>query len=254
MTFKFIQVNIYKGKYLDALVNFLKSEGPDFISMQEVTVGGFNLCEDRRANLFAVLRTRLAMGGVYNGDLKLMGDEKSIFGNAVFSKCKILEKNVVVLKEFRPVTLEELDGVSGEIREKIPRHLLDCVIDYYGKNIHLLSWHGAWTAPPVDTKETLGQAKIVANYLQSLDEPFILGCDANNVIGSETIALVNDVSENLMIDSGVLQTTHPKVHKIVPRGFLIDYVFVSRDIRLKSLRVPEVIVSDHLPVVCELEL
>ena len=44
-TFKFIQINIYKGQYLEALTGFLKDRDPDFISMQEVTAGEQNLCD-----------------------------------------------------------------------------------------------------------------------------------------------------------------------------------------------------------------
>src|SRR3989344_5366586 len=94
---KFIQVNIYKGKYLENLLDFLKKDDAD-----------------------------------------------SFFGNAIFSKYKIINSNVVVLKTFRPVTIDELDGVSGDIREQIPRHLLDAEVDYDGKVMHILSWHGAW--------------------------------------------------------------------------------------------------------------
>lgn len=255
MIVKFIQINIYKGKYLDSLIEFLKKENADFVAMQEVTTNGFNLFRDKTVSLFEVLKNRLGMDGVFNGDLRLKGDEQnSTFGNAVFTKYKILDSQVITLKSFRAVTVAELDGESGEIREQIPRHLLDCEVEYMGDRIHILCWHGAWTAPPKDTEETLRQAKIVARHLEGIVAPFIMGCDANNVIGGKTIELVNNASKNLMIDSGVVQTTHPKIHKIVPRGYLIDYVFVSRDIKLKSLRVPEVLVSDHLPIVVELEL
>ena len=253
MKLKFIQVNIYKGKYFSDLVGFLTKEDPDFISMQEVTTNGFNLCEDKSISLFEVLKDKLKMYGVYNGDLQLVRDPTSVFGSAVFSKYKITSKNVVILKKFRPVTISELDGVSGQIRKRIDRHLLDATIDIEGLIIHIMSWHGAWTAPPADNSETLRQAKIVADYLKNLDGPFILGCDANNIPESKTVGLINNVCVNLMIGQNVSQTTHPKVHKIAPRGYLVDYVFTSKHFSLKSLLAEQVLVSDHLPVVCELE-
>ena len=252
--FKIIQVNIYKGKYLEDLLEFLINENPDFISMQEVTSYGFNLYREKSLNLFYLIRKKLKMNGVFNGDLKLKDNERSLFGNAVFSKYKISESKVVILKTFRPVTLKELDGVDGEMRTQINRHLLDAVIDFDGQTIHVMSWHGAWTAPPKDTAETLRQAQIVASYLKNLDEPFILGCDANNVLESKTVRLINKVAKNWMIGSGAGQTTHPTYHKIVPRGFLVDYIFTSRHFKLKSLMVPQILVSDHLPVVAQLEI
>lgn len=254
-TLKFIQVNIYKGKYLEALVDFLKKEEPDFISMQEVTVNGFNFYWDKSVNLFNLLKNELKMNGVFNGDLELLGDESSVFGNALLTKYEIIGSHIEVLKKFRPVSLEELDGESGfEIRPKIDRHLLDAQVSFKGQNIHIMSWHGAWTAPPADTKETLRQAKIVADYLKSLNGPFILGGDLNNVVGSKTIGMVEDVANNLMQSANAVQTTHPKIHKIAPRGFLVDYIFASHHFTLKSIEVANVLVSDHLPVVAVLEL
>ena len=136
---------------------------------------------------------------------------------------------------------------------KFPRNLLSaqCVID--GQRIRTISWHAAWTAPPTDTEETLRQAKDVADYLKNLKGPFILGCDMNALPQSRTVGLINAVANNLMMNSGVLQTTQPKIHKIAPRGFLIDYIFTSSHFKLKKLEVPEVVISDHLPVVAELE-
>ena len=252
---KFIQINIFKGKYLDSLIAFLAQEDADFVAMQEVTTRGFNLTADKGTNLFEELKARLGMEGVYHGDLKLRDDPQSTFGNAVFSKHKILNKNVIVLKTFEPVTLEELEGESAaEIRPLISRHLLASRVELFGREIEIMSWHGAWTAPPIDTAETLRQARLVANYLNSLRVPFILGGDLNNTPDSKTVGMVNKVANNLMLGSNVVQTTHPRFHKIAPRGYLIDYVFVSPDFRLVSIKAPQVLVSDHLPVVCVLEI
>lgn len=251
---KFIQINIFKGKYLDVLLDFLKTEDSDFISMQEVTTYNFNLYRDKKVELFELLKDSLAMHGVYHGDLKLKNDESSIFGNAVFSKYRIIREEVITLKEFRPVTIKELDGEGGRIRRLIDRHLLDATVDLDGVRVHILSWHGTWIAPPVDSSETLRQAKIVADHLRALPELFIMGCDLNNVPNSRTVGLINSVANNLMKDTNVKMTTHPKMHKIAPKGFLIDYIFVSNHFKLLSIDVPIVDISDHLPVVAELEL
>lgn len=251
---KIIQINIYKGRYLDSLVDFLKEENPDFVTMQEVTKGGFNLYFDKSANIFNLLSNKLGMYGTYYGDLRLEGDASARFGNAVFSKSKITDKHILVLKKFRPVTNLELDGKSGEIREQIDRHLLDSVVNFHGHTLHILSWHGAWTAPPADTEETFRQSNLVYKYLLALKEPFILGGDLNAVIGSKTVNMIGKVANNLMLDSDVKMTTNVKVHKIAPLGFLIDYIFVSSEFKAKSIHVPQVTVSDHLPVLAEVEI
>ena len=254
MTVKFIQVNAYMGKYLDELVDFLKSEDPDFISMQEVTTNDFNLCSNKDISLFEYFSDKLKMHGEFNGDLKLAGHPDSVFGNAVFSRFPVIHRKVVVLKSFRPLTLAELSGDSGEFREQIDRHLLDAQISINGKLMHVLCWHGAWTAPPHDTDETSRQADIVYDYMRTINEPFILGGDLNAIIGSKTVNLMSTIANNVMLNSKVSMTTNPKVHKIAPRGYLIDFIFTSQDIRLIDLTVPEITVSDHLPVIAWLEI
>ena len=253
---KVIQINIYKGKYLSKLIDFLKKEDADIITMQEVTAGGFNLAGDKSANLFEILQEKLNLNGVYHGDLKLTGSSDSSFGNAVLTKFEIKKSRFITLKKFRPVTLEELDGASAfEIRPKIPRHMLDVLVDLSIGKLHTISVHGAWTAPPSDTPQTLRQAKIIVKILKSLGkEPFIMGGDLNATPQSEVIKMIGGVANNLMDGISVKQTTHPKIHKIVPRGFLVDYIFTSKHFKVLSLNVPEVTVSDHLPVVAELEL
>jgi len=251
---KFLQINIFKGKYLDKLVEFIKRENPDFISMQEVTTRGFNLYNDRDVSVFELLCSYLRMHGEFNGDLQLSSDHKSVFGNAVFSKYSIVQKHVLSLKKFRPVTISELDGDNGRIREQINRHLLDVIVKIKNRFVHIFSWHGAWTAPPHDTDETLRQGRLVRDYLNNVDGTFILGGDLNAVMASETVKLISSVANNLMLNAQAKMTTNPAVHRISPRGYLVDYIFASRDVDLISLKVPQVTVSDHLPIVAEVEL
>src|SRR3990167_5217664 len=249
-TVKFIQINIYKGQYLDALISFLKDQNPDIIAMQEVTAGELNLC-DKNLDLFEYFKKELDWNGVIDKVMKPVDSPESFLGNAVFSKYQIIDSETLVLKTFNEFTLAKFHDFKNFTN--FPRNLLsaECVLN--GRKIRVISWHAAWTAPPADTEETLRQAKEVAGFLQNLKEPFILGCDMNAVPQSKTAAFINQAANNLMMNSGVLQTNHPKIHKIAPRGFLIDYIFTSHHFKLKKLEVPEVTISDHLPVIAELE-
>ena len=247
---KFIQINIYKGQYLDDLMRFLKDQNPDFISMQEVTAGEMNLC-DKNLDLFEYFKKELSLNGVIDKVMKPVDSPNGYLGNAVFSKYQITGSKTLVLKTFEDFTLAKFNDFKSFV--KFPRNLLSVKCDLDGQKIRAISWHGAWTAPPTDTEETLRQAKVVADYLKNIKEPFILGCDMNAVIQGKTAGLINEVANNLMMNSGVLQTNHPKIHKIAPRGFLVDYIFTSPHFKLKKLEVPQVTISDHLPVVAELE-
>ena len=249
---KFIQVNIYKGKYMDSLVDFLNKEKPDIVAMQEVTAGEVNYFEDKTINTFEYIKEKTGLNGYFYGDLEFVDSSDSLFGNAVLTKHKPVDLKVLSLKKYRPLTLAEFE--DSTIWPEISRLAIDATVEIEGINVHAISWHGAWTAPPADTQETLRQAQMVADYLKNLNEPFIVGVDINNVPESRTVGIINSVANNLMAGAGVMQTTHPKLHKIAPRGYLVDYIFVSKDFKVVSLKVPQVTISDHLPVVATLEL
>ena len=248
-TYKFVQINIYKGKYLNDLLDFLKSENPDFISMQEVTSGELNFAKIG-SDLFAHIKRETGYDGVCSVDITL-SDGKGTMGNAVFSKFKILSNKAIFLKEKNKYTKDQVN--DPRFFPFLPRHLLDVAVQIGSEKFRIMSWHGAWTAPPTDTVETLRQSQIVSNHLKSLKEPFIMGGDLNAIPQSKTVGNINRVARNLMMDSGILATTNVKIHKIAPRAYLVDYIFTSSHFDLVKLSVPNITVSDHLPVIASIE-
>ena len=252
MKLKVVQVNIFKGMYLEALVAFLESEAPDFISMQEVTCGAVSNYNEKSVNLFKYIRKALGLDGVFYNDVRIVNHPDVFHGNAVFSKYDILESKQVVLRHGRPLAVPEFNDPA--FFPEFPRSIIDASCDVQGRLIHVLSVHGAWTAPPMDTPETLRQAREIAEYLQGLNTPFIMGGDMNTTPDKEVIKIISTAANNLMADSGILRTTHPKVHKVAYKELLVDYIFASKEFKRISVKAPEVLISDHLPVIAELEI
>jgi len=248
--FKFIQINIYKGKYLAELVKFLRNENPDFIALQEVSSGSVNLCENKKIDLFSVLTQSLKYYGVRENDIYVKKPPGS-FGNAIFSKYRIKAKYILRFKDSTYRTIEELYDES--LYEHNPRHLLSARIDFKDRDFHVISWHGTWTAPPTDTKETLRQSSIAADYIKKIKGQYVIGCDLNSTLAHETVKKINRVANNLLLGENIHESTNPKVHKIAPLGFLVDFIYTSSKIRKKSIKVPQITVSDHLPVIANLE-
>jgi len=250
-----LDINIYKGKFLEQLLDYIKKVDPDICAMQEVSAGETNSFKDKKVDLFELITRKTGYNGVFHADVAIASDPSALFGNAVFSTYPILKSHVVKLKTFRPLTLFEFRNNPGNIWAKLPRHMLDVLIDFDGKPIHAISVHGRRVAPPVDSPESTRQAQVMADYLKSLgNAPFIVGGDFNMPPGSEVIKIVSAVSNNLMIGSGASQTLNPKVHVLGEKGYLVDFIFTSKHFKKISLDVPQVTVSDHLPVVAELEI
>lgn len=255
MKIKAVQVNIWKGKFLDELVSFLKKEDPDIIFMQEVTTGALNFYSDQTADLFEELKSKLGISGVYDCVMKFKQYPDDCFGNAIFSKYPILRSNVLVLKQSEPLDYDEKSkGDFAVDRPYVPRNLMDAVLDIEGIEVHAICVHGAWTAPPTDSDETVGQAEKIAAYVKSLgDAPFVMGGDFNMPPGTKVIDIISGVAGNLMLDLGIAQTLNPRIHFLKDKGFLVDYIFCSKHLKADSVEVPQVDVSDHLPVVAKLD-
>lgn len=251
MKFKVIQVNIYKGKYLEALVDFLKKEDPDFVTMQEVTAGWANFYKDKSTNTYEYIRQQLGFFGVFCNDAIFKDHPDALHGNAVLSRFPIKSSNHIVLRPSVEITDELF--VDSRFYPSFPRGICDATVEVGGQPMHLLSVHGAWTAPPTDTPEALRQAKLIADHLKGLDTPFIMGGDLNTTSEMQVFKLIEKSAVNLLEDSGIEFTTHPTVHKIAPRKLAVDYIFTSPDFKKISIEAPLVLVTDHLPVVAELE-
>lgn len=251
MVLKVIQLNLFKGKFLPEAIDFLKSQSPDIITMQEVSAGVVNFYEKKDADLFRILKDELGLAGVYHSDIKLSDEPSAKFGNAVFSKWPILESKVVPLNYLGPITLSEFKNTN--VWARFSRHMLDAIVDVEGFRLHAISVHGRRIAPPADDDENVRQAVKMAEYIKSLgDQPFIVGGDFNMPQGSKVIEIVSGVSNNLMENSGVVQTLNPKVHELGENGYLVDFVFSSKHFKKISVEVSQVTISDHLPVIAEL--
>lgn len=254
MNLKVVQVNIFRGKYLDELIAFLKEQKADIIIAQEVTGYGANLYKDKKADTFKMVAGALGYKAVLDKVTKFSDDKDAFFANAIFSKYPIVNTRVVSFKEFRDLAL---DGELGhpKYNRLTARHMIDAVVDLGRVKVHAISVHGIWTAPPTDNEDTLGEARKIVDYIQSLgnDEPFLIGGDFNMPLGSKTIDIVSGAANNLLIGSGVKGTLNPAVHYL-GKNLLIDFIFTSKHFKKISLEVPQVTVSDHLPVVAELEL
>ncbi|OGL91590.1 hypothetical protein A3H11_04740 [Candidatus Uhrbacteria bacterium RIFCSPLOWO2_12_FULL_47_10] len=248
MRLKIIQINIYRGKFLDKLVEFLRAEAPDIITMQEVTGGRINFWNDESVDTFGYVKHALGISGAVTPIYRLVDNPAAYEGNAVLVRGNILNTKIVWLKEYR----EYPDVPWEQEGPEMPRNVLDATVDFGGTLIHVLVTHGAWTKDPIDTPEKLRQVRLLAEYLCSLKgEPFILGGDFNMEPGSEVIGKIDEVAHNAIYDSNITNTLNLRTHraaKILGNGRLVDFIYTSSHFTVVSIDTPQVDVSDHLPV------
>lgn len=253
MQLKIIQVNVWHGRLLDALLDFLREEEPDIVTMQEVTGGTENDGPDVSVDTFAYLRDGLG----YQGALGVAHESndrgvRTYCGNAVLVKGDIRSHRTIWLRASPLGTRWQ----PPHAEQNFPRFAIEADVVIGERPLCVLSVHGAWTREPIDTPEKRAQAHRLVEHLRSLDAPFILGIDANMPPHSAVVQTLDAVARNAVHGSAITRTTHPTIHTTVktkPAGLLVDFIYTSPHFRVVQIDAPEVAVTDHLPVRAVLE-
>lgn len=127
------------------------------------------------------------------------------------------------------------------------------------KKLWILNIHGYHAGSGIgkhDTKERLEQSQGIIECLKQLDGDIILGGDFNLDPDTESIKTLEDFGlRNLIKEYNILGTRtslYPEEKR--QKWPYADYVFVSKDVKVKSFTVDtDSLVSDHAPMFLEIE-
>lgn len=117
------------------------------------------------------------------------------------------------------------------------------------------NYHGmARPGSKLDSDERLAQSTALRRILASQDAPVVLIGDFNLLPETESIRLLERDFRNLVIERGI-RTTRSRLnpHYGTPTEQPhADYAFVSPGLAVVDVRVPDVAISDHLPLILDL--
>lgn len=252
MFIKLLQLNIYKGKFLDQVIDFVKKNNIDILNFQEVTSG--NLSFDN-INCFNAIKTRLEVQGNIVVCCRQTGQTDAYLGNATFYKknFRVLKKEIIWLKNYQEIA----DFKTRRIQDD-PRSALSLLFGKEDKTIQIINTHLAWGPDPKDRKYKLNQAEKLYKYVQGLSIPFILTGDFNVTPDSKIVSWFNTLGRNLTVENQITNTLNPHTHKareLFPQGWAVDYIFIHKSIKVKSFRiVDEIDLSDHFGLLVEFEI
>lgn len=221
---KIVSWNIWGAKYLDRVVEFLKKAKADVIGLQEVLQEG-------HGNTAAYLAKLLDYDHVYSPALSYQeGNNDITIGNAVLSKDKIVANKIHHLSR-------QQDRIAVEAQIKTGNEF-----------VNIFSTHLFHTCQkPSRIQEE--QAKNLVRITNGRSS--VLMGDFNALPESETIKIVSQHLINT--DKNLLPTwsVYPEGCPICkPEGvkYKLDYMFISKDLKVKSFEVGTSKASDHLPI------
>ncbi|MGV8168513.1 MAG: endonuclease/exonuclease/phosphatase family protein [Candidatus Nanoarchaeia archaeon] len=249
---KLISLNIWGGHEFEALMTFVKeqSKDTDIFCFQEIfdTPTERKIVEkEYRANILSELNSALQEYNIYyvptheNWGIMEPADFEISFGVAMFIK-----KNIAVKKM-------ETKFIFGDYNIKVngshPRCLQHIQIISSGKEYNILQFHGLWGKgmKKIDNEHRIMQSTKVKEFMDKIKGKKILCGDFNLNPDTESISILEQNMINLIKDKKIVSTRSNK-HYEKPTRYA-DYTIVSPDVEVESFEVPQMDISDHLPMI-----
>lgn len=244
--------------FWDSVIPYLTSHDFDVIHLQEVAGKNTKVgIIDTKRDCYEELQKTL--GKRYHSEIVLTdrftSSPDAYFGNAIFYKKEspLLDTNIVWTRKN-----EEPFPSDATTYEGTGRAMLHVTLSINGKAVSFLTTHGAWAKTPKEEPHQTEQGKIILTYLQNVSQPFVFSGDLNLDPQQPTIQKLGTIARNLTSEHHVANTLNPRTHyaraKMFPPGVAVDYIFASRDIIVKSFKVLEEDISDHLGLSAEFEI
>ncbi len=256
---KLISLNTWGGREFNSLVKFIKQhqKNTDIFCFQEVfsTTSNVKLNYERKMNLFEDLSKVLTN---YQGYFS-----PSLQNYAIFSRSEVyktdfdlefglsifVNKNISVNSFGDFFVYGKRNIFNPNDLNTIPRNVQYLTFTKSDKKFTICNLHGIWLKEgKQDTPARLKQSKQINEFLDKHDGEKILCGDFNLGLNTKSIKILEKNMKNLIKEYAVSTTRN----KLFPgHEKFADYTFVTRDIKVKSFEVPDIEISDHLPMILE---
>lgn len=228
---KIIFLNVWNGIKSDELKEYItqQSKDTDVFCLQEV-----------RGTAERLLKDILLYYTVISGDKYLADNEK-------FSQATYTRENINILSK---ETL--LAGVSNI------GLALYTQIQIKDKSVHICNVHGV--CRPDDKQDDgrrLLQSRELIDRFSSLEGLKIIGGDFNLEYNTKSVRMFEENGyRNLIRDYKIPTTRNRYAWDRYPESkqYYSDYVFVNQSSKIKEFLVPDIEVSDHLPMILTIDL
>lgn len=171
-------------------------------------------------------------------------------GNEVLSKYPIID---AVNEHYYKSYSYALDWTNWK-KEDHGRALETVELKIGDKSLQILNIHGIWTEDKQGDKRTEDQCNFVVKTAKKKNIPTIITGDFNLLPTTTSIQIINKDFKNL-IDEFKVKTTRPDFDDGLETGRnVVDYMFVTPDIKVKDFRVVDTTITDHLPLLLEFDI
>jgi endonuclease/exonuclease/phosphatase family metal-dependent hydrolase len=261
-TLRIVSLNLWGGQALGPLLDFIRELAPstDLFCLQEVLAApdvvplecGF------RTTLYDDLTQALPdFAGVFD---QIVGWDQPTecgrslrvpFGLVTFARTTlpILDRRVVKIIEHQ----DTLDAVPG--LHPIDRWLQLTEVQVPASPLLVANYHGiARPGSKLDSDERLEQSRSIRRAIDRHRGPVVLIGDFNLLPETESVRVLEAGLSNLVMERAI-PSTRSRLNPYYgtpqeqPHA---DYAFISPELNVTSFEVPDVAISDHLPMILDL--
>lgn len=235
---KIIFLNCWQAKAGKAFFDFVEEESKntDIFCFQEAT-----------PDLYSTLSASMSGYKSLYKSSKILLFDKIKCGQAIFIRKRFKINTSVKIPLYR-----ELKNNIG---------FLQCIsVSVDGKGLWLGNLHGkAHPGHKLDTKIRLNQSKTIVDFFKTKKEAKIIGGDFNLLPQTKSIKMFEEKGYVNLIKKFNIPTTRNKLawnqlKKNEEKQCFADYVFVSPEVKVKNFSVPNLEISDHLPLILDFEI
>jgi len=125
------------------------------------------------------------------------------------------------------------------------------------KTIHIGNIHGhARPGDKQDNPARIRQSQLIIDFFKDLSGPKIIGGDFNLDLNIKSVQMFEDNGYRNLIKEFNIPTTRNEISwaQHQNKQLYADYIFVSPDVKVTSFSVPNLLISDHLPMILEVEI
>ncbi|MBP5485645.1 MAG: endonuclease/exonuclease/phosphatase family protein [Alphaproteobacteria bacterium] len=119
------------------------------------------------------------------------------------------------------------------------------------KKVKIVDVHGIWNLTRLGDARTVAQSEFIITELLKDKMPTIVAGDFNLLPESQSIKILEQYLTNLSVKYK-LKTTRPRSDD--KKYMIVDYIFVTDDIKVKNFMTINTDVSDHLPLVLDFDI
>lgn len=225
-----IFLNAWNAEVRDAIADFIVHRAPDtdVFCFQEAHQKMQKLCTELLPDYSVALHRKLVEGDYYT--------------QATYAKRELAIDKTSIILEKSPHTGF---GLYTEISNS--KH-----------NIHICNIHGiSRPGEKQDTPERINQTEGILRFFNDLEGIKIIGGDFNLEPDTKSIEMFEERGyRNLIKDFHTPTTRNRLSWEKYPdnKQYFADYIFVSPSVRIIDFSVPNIEISDHLPMLLSIQL